>query len=278
MRGCSCRGTAGFAHVSCLAEQAKILYAEAEENNLDNKVLNARWTRWQTCGLCEQHYHGVVRCALGWACWKTYVGRPETDQLRGMAMEALGNGLLDAQHYVDALSVYEAELSTVRRIGAFDDSDILVVQSNLARTYALLGQDEQAADMFRDVYLGHLKLYGEEHRGTVSSASNYAALLISLQRFREAKSLLRKTIPVTRSVLGESSEITLKMMRTYARALYEDPGATHDDIREAVTTLEDTEQIARRVLGGGHPTVASIVHRLRRAVLRLGSLNASGRT
>ena len=27
MRGCACRGTAGFAHVSCLAEQAKILIA-----------------------------------------------------------------------------------------------------------------------------------------------------------------------------------------------------------------------------------------------------------
>ena len=35
VRGCSCRGTAGFAHVSCLAEQAKILYAEAE--GLDNE-------------------------------------------------------------------------------------------------------------------------------------------------------------------------------------------------------------------------------------------------
>ena len=34
VRGCSCRGTAGFAHVSCLAEQAKILVAEADENNL----------------------------------------------------------------------------------------------------------------------------------------------------------------------------------------------------------------------------------------------------
>ena len=33
VRGCACRGTAGFAHVSCLAEQAKILFAEAEENN-----------------------------------------------------------------------------------------------------------------------------------------------------------------------------------------------------------------------------------------------------
>ena len=36
-RMCACRGTAGFAHVSCLAEQAKILVAEAEENNLDDK-------------------------------------------------------------------------------------------------------------------------------------------------------------------------------------------------------------------------------------------------
>ena len=35
VRMCACRGTAGFAHVSCLAEQAKILVAEAEEDNLD---------------------------------------------------------------------------------------------------------------------------------------------------------------------------------------------------------------------------------------------------
>ena len=28
VRMCACRGTAGFAHVSCLAEQAKILFAE----------------------------------------------------------------------------------------------------------------------------------------------------------------------------------------------------------------------------------------------------------
>ena len=30
VRGCACRGGAGFAHVSCLAEQAKILHAEAD--------------------------------------------------------------------------------------------------------------------------------------------------------------------------------------------------------------------------------------------------------
>ena len=56
-------------------EQAKILFAEAEENNLGAKVLDERWNRWEKCSLCEQDYHGVVRCALGWACWKAYVGR-----------------------------------------------------------------------------------------------------------------------------------------------------------------------------------------------------------
>ena len=80
VRGCACRGTAGFAHASCLAEQARILFAEAEENNLGDKAMNERWERWAKCGLCEQRYHGVMCCALGWACWKTYVGLPELDE------------------------------------------------------------------------------------------------------------------------------------------------------------------------------------------------------
>ena len=72
VRGCSCRGTAGFVHVSCLAEQAKILLAEAEEKNMDQVVKAKLWLRWQNCRLCGQLYNGVVGCALGWACWKTY--------------------------------------------------------------------------------------------------------------------------------------------------------------------------------------------------------------
>ena len=68
-------------------------------------------------GLCKQRYHGEVMCALGWACWKTYLGRPETDQLHGMAMNLLGLGLDDAKYYKYALSVRRAELSMMRRLG-----------------------------------------------------------------------------------------------------------------------------------------------------------------
>ena len=127
MRMCACRGTAGFAHVSCLAEQAKILFAEAEENNLDDKVKIARWARWYTCSLCEQDYHGVVACALGWACWKTNSGRPETNWCRGAAMTQLGTGLHEAKLHEDALPVYEANLSMKRRVGA-SENNILFMQ------------------------------------------------------------------------------------------------------------------------------------------------------
>ena len=98
---------------------------------------------------------------------------------------------------------------------------------------------------------------------------NYASGLNSLQRYAEAKTLLCKTIPVARRVLGENNELTLKMRRNYARALYKDADATLDDLREAVTTLEETERVARRVLGGAHPTTARMEEALRASRTKL---------
>ncbi len=271
VRGCACgdrdgvaSGTTGIAHVSCLAEQAKILRQEAEENNLDAKVRNARWIRWHTCSLCEQQYHGVVRSALGWACWKTYVGRPETDRLRKSAITQLGNGLSAADHDEDALLVYEAQLSMYQRLGESEHS-MLVVQSNLANAYHRLGRLDEALSVRKDTYSVTLKLEGEESRSTFLEANNYAVVLRCLERFEEARSLLRKTMPVVRRVLGECHELTLKTRRAYANALYRDPDATLDDLRESVKTLEDTARIARRVMGGAHPITTGTEGELRYA-------------
>ena len=97
------------------------------------------------------------------------------------------------------------------------------------------------------------------------SRGEYSTSLIGLKRFEEAKSLLRKTIPVARRVLGESDRLTLKMRWGYALALCVNEGATLDDLREAVNTLEETEGIARRVFGGAHPLVETIEASLRKA-------------
>ena len=102
------------------------------------------------------------------------------------------------------------------------------------------------------------------------AALNYASSLLELQRFEEARTLLRKTIPVARRVLGDSNDITLRLRWTYGQALCRDDAATLDDLREGVTTLEETERTARRVLGGAHPLTKEIEDELRyaRAALR----------
>ena len=77
-------------------------------------------------------------------------------------------------------------------------------------------------------------------------------------------------MPAMRRVLGTSDRNTLTMRKVYAQSLYADPAATLDDLREAATTLEETERTARRVFGGAHPTAAGVEMCLReaRAALR----------
>jgi len=264
VRGCACRGTAGFAHVSCLAEQATILRKEAEENNLDDKACNERWARWEVCSLCEQNYHDVVFCALGWACWKTYVDRPETKGVRRSAMTHLGNGLSAVGNYADALFVQEAELSLEQRIGTSEEF-MLIMQNNIANTYQNLGRLDKTLLTRRDVCFGYMRIKGEKHRASLMVANNYAASLKDQNRFDEVKSLLRKRIPMARRVLGETDIATLTMRWQYAEAEYRDVRATLGDLREAATTLEETERTARRVLGNSHPTTRGMECHLQNA-------------
>ena len=84
-----------------------------------------------------------------------------------------------------------------------------------------------------------------------------------LERVEEAKSLLKKAMPVARRILKESHICRLKMQWLYARTLYEGHGPCYDkptfgDLHEAVTTLEKAARISKRVLGGAHPLTAAI--------------------
>jgi hypothetical protein len=60
-------------------------------------------------------------------------------------------------------------------------------------------------------------------------------------------------MPVAGHDLGEHDDTTFRMRWIYAEALYRDADAVLDDLHEAMTTLEDTERTARRVLGGAQP-------------------------
>ena len=70
-------------------------------------------------------------------------------------------------------------------------------------------------------------------------------------------------------------KIALHAENVYGSMLYEGDGATLDDLREAVTTLEDAEPIARRALGRVHPIARGLAIVLRRALAALRAREAS---
>ena len=152
----------------------------------------------------------------------------------------------------------------MRRLGT-DERSILVTQSNIANTYDALGRFEESLSMRQDTYSGWLKLKGDAHEETLREATSCAITLSNLQRHAEAKALVRKVMPVARRVLGDSDDLTLRIRSHYAQLLYADPTATLDDLRESVTTLEEIERTARRLLGGAHPITAAIEGALQNA-------------
>ena len=90
------------------------------------------------------------------------------------------------------------------------------------------------------------------------SAILYAMSLFELRRFEEAKSLLCKTMPVAQRNLGANDLYTLTARKVYAHMIYDDEGSTLDEVREAMTMLEEAAPISRRVLGGTHPLTLQI--------------------
>jgi hypothetical protein len=113
-----------------------------------------------------------------------------------------------------------------------------------------------------------MKLDGEEHERTLGGALNYSTSLVNLRRFEEAKSLLRRTMPVARRLLGDSNEVTLRLRWQYAFVA--------DDLREAMNTLEELAPTARRVLGGAHPLTKEIEGHLRKSQAKLRASETPG--
>ena len=108
------------------------------------------------------------------------------------------------------------------------------------------------------------------HAGTGHALGGKLDSLSGVCRLLEAREsrVLSLRAPRRRLAGGERGS---RLRTNITTALVNADGATLDDLREAVTTLEDTARIGRRVLGGAHPDVVGIEKSLRSARAALGA-------
>jgi len=224
------------------------MITDAEDNNLN---LDVNWVRWLTCSLCEQDYHGAVQCALGWACWKTHLGRPEANGLQMSAMAFLANGLYSSNMLEESLAIYAACHAMTLRYGFAEDSpECISIRANMANCHADMGNQLESLDIFRKLH--KLKLRTNEEELCLSSALSLSISLVENTHYAEAKELASAQISVCQRVHGAENHVTLKFRSTYAEAMANDPAASLDDLIEAEETLADVGRVMKRVLGISH--------------------------
>jgi hypothetical protein len=232
--------------------------------------------KWTKCFDCGQDFHGAVRLALGWAAWKTYLGRPDTDWNRCASMGVLGNALWQGgERPEDAIPVLEVTLALRRRFWPNDEQNILGVQTNLAGCLDDLGRHHEAVVLKRETFDRQVATLGVSNECTILSGNNVATSLLGLERWEEAKTLLgEKLLPAARKSLGADHNLTLRLGQNLADALYSNPERTRDDLRlnqhrslrrrdpllntgddllEAETIMKHVVERRRRVFGPAHP-------------------------
>ena len=276
----------GLAHLSCLVRQGEMAVKEKEEWNTGEGIM-----KWQKCFDCGQGFHGPLMLALGWACWKTYAGRPESDQYRCSGMGVLGNAFYTNQRSAEALAVFEVNLAVRRRFFSQHEITILITQTNIAGCLKQLGRLDEAHVLERKIYARRVATLGASNERTLLSGSNLLISLDKLRRYDEVTSFARDLLPVARQSLGADHTITLNISQSLAAALQSNPQRTCDDLRlnqtsrdatrllnfntgkdllEAEAVLDDLIQRRRRVFGPAHPTTLHIEQNLR--VVRASSL------
>ena len=257
VRRCACRGAAGVAHLSCLAKQAKILCDEAEE---DDERYDESWNKWNKCGMCKQHYHGMAINALGWACWKSYVGLPEADDKRCAALRALSHCIaVDDRDGASAICIHQANIDSVRRFMPDEEGLLLHATTNLALAYKSVGRDSEALALQREVYAQSKEL-GDEDDVFFSTVTDLALSLMEADLWGEAKTLLREHLTAASDSLGADHLETLYARLYYAESLLYDDGdgeTTYEqdraDYLESERIAADVLRRAERIYGSGHP-------------------------
>ena len=235
---------------------------------MGDNVKIERWARWYRCGLCEQGHHGLVYCALGWACWKTYLSRPEMDMYKDCAYTALADGLSNVDEAFK-LQVLEAQFAAAKRTG-FPPEHMFSNRHNTATCYSKLGRHEDALQIYRECYDSEKALTGLTET-VLTTASCVASNFLDTKNFKSARSFAYDHIDDSQRILGKNHRITLILRETYANAITLDAQSSLKQLAEAVEVLGRLARMRQQVFGAHHPCTIRVQKTLERAQETLAS-------
>ena len=194
LRGCACRGSAGFAHIECL-----VGLTEADS------------ARWWSCPTCKQEWWGEVRLRLAKTRWHRVKDRPPQDTQRLVAADDLAGALQEMGDDAAALPLFSEALEVERQVHASmlgtnpvpPHPSLLVSISNLAVCQTNLGNCADALPLAEEALAGWREVRGEDHEHTLTALSLVSQVQRGLKDFKTAVPLAETTLASQRETLGD---------------------------------------------------------------------------
>ena len=253
VRGCACRGDAGYAHVKCLIRAEAELGPESRDGP-------------GQCPTCRQYYHGAVRLAVAWGEWRA-VARCQGKRFFD-ALKELGMALHECGQHEDALVLMRCRLKIIKswwpRLEGRELLESQVgfagEQTNLANILGSLGKEDEACGIHRESFGILKRAEGVEAPDTITVGLNLASCLKVTGHFQEARKLLEEMLPVSRKVHGSLNDCTIKMsvlLGDVLQACAIQPGGNMglslDTARAVVKLYDEAYASSRRLFGDDHP-------------------------
>ena len=232
LRGCACRGSAGFVHLSCAVTAAQ-----------------ANSARWHTCPTCEQRWTGRLKLGIARArCDLLAPRNAEADSEVLQAAMDLTWALRESCELDEALKLGRQTLAAARRTSGDEHATTLTAMGILASVYGAVGDHAAALPLETQVLAVRRRLLGNDHHATLTTVTNLGVTHLQLGNHAEALPLIHEALEGGRRAHGRDHAETLTSVGNLG-TLYSNIG-TYD---LALPLVQEALEGRRRVLGDLHP-------------------------
>ena len=201
VRGCACRGTAGYLHIACLVESNR-----------------HRANAHAECPTCQTRFVGALSMAVAEA--RDRDARANGGDIDCAATSDLARACLEQGRYPEALQHYRNVLRRdLERFGP-DHLSVAATYANIGNVYKSQGKYLQALEMHQKGLKIEEKIYGPEHLEVAKTQDNIAIVYMRMGKLDKALELSQSALTVMEKVLGRKHLVVADTYNKYLFSLF----------------------------------------------------------
>jgi tetratricopeptide (TPR) repeat protein len=163
-------------------------------------------------GLYGAILRGVGRYTDALTAYEASITAAKSEREKNTTLNNMAGVFKDMGQYNKALECYQEAYPVIKSIHGEESPEALSVMNNIATTMLEIGEKlDTVLDIFKDVYSGYLRICGEQHPNTITTAASVGITLNRLDRYDESERWQRAALQAAEQLFGERNQPCLSI-------------------------------------------------------------------